>query len=1448
MAPSAGLVMQSTMNSTGSLSIPAYNTLFSDAYRSGARIQTNSWSTRGSYGNYTWRSWQTDNFIWGNKDLLVLFSAGNQGSDGPYSISTQAVSKNVIAVGASESYRPTISSTANNISEMASFSSLGPTWGDGRIKPDVVAPGTWILSTRSSLITDFWNHYWGSNSTYQGVNSNYAYNGGTSMSTPIVAGMAALIAQYFSEVEGHSPSAALIKAAVINGARPLDDKWSSVPNSREGWGRVNLSNSLGTVDSDAGRMKYVDNSTGLTTGASHTRLFTVANGDSDLVITLVWSDHPGSNTSSTKLVNDLDLKVTTPDGRNFNGNDLQSPYNDTRDSVNNVERIVIPAPQAGIYTVNVTGYSVITGTQPYAFVLTGNISDAVGWIQWEEEHIPANGSIAHLLLSDSNLTGGGWVQVKVNTTTDPSGELIDLSEMVDGSRGLGIFEGSVKVVTGTPLEGEVSVSGDEQITASYEEAYPKRTVMARTKALIPPYILNVTHDTIGRTLTYMDTVTVTISGTPGFTSWYDVVGLNGRSNIQARDDGIAPDTVASDGNYSGYFTVPNLIKGNFSIRGYIHKLYLHPTTGYSTHPVRIDTNLPRRPANLSISVLPSGNSLRLEWESPDDTNLMSYTIWRAVEDLPGSDIPGSFSNVHSTPDNRTYYTDNGLVDGKSYYYRVSSFNLLGYNSEPTDQVSGVPCDTQPPWFVLNGPVNGNVISREVLLDYSAENDTVWVQFEIARDWNEDMIPDGPWSDLESDTTPSDGLIWDTETRPEDIKEGEWFILRAVAVDEANNSNTTLPLARYSIDNSPPPILDVFSGTEVSQNISLYHLFGEAEPLSVVVILMGDQTIRNISVDNEGRFGAYLELSPGVNEFQVRGYDMYGNGPTVFPYPLYVVYDPDDPVANITQVDAVTSTGFLLDGSGSYDIGPVSRLSGVVNYTWALSFWGQKMFLYGPGPSLHLSRPGPLSILLTVLDAAGNSDQAYEQISVLDDQTPSLERPDDLYVQEDTLFELKAQGVIDNDPLIEEVGLFLWQFSGPDELTLEGLEVELMVITPGRYSVVLSLTDTGGNSISVPFHLTVMDITVPQAVAGDDQTVIRGTPVNLSASLSSDNDPDFPNGANFTWVFKGSDRILFGMNITFIASELGEHRILLKVTDPSGNIQLDELLLTVVTDGVPPSVLEVFPHPDVQEIAPGTVFRLTFNEPIETETIDPGIFLYSSGMERDISILSMDPRTLLITPKLPLDHGKVYILRISEALKDITGEPSRVQEFRFVVRPAFEIIKVNGLGIDRILMSHLSVHGEPMEITFELSVPASPEMYLVLSDGTAGIQSFNSTSVENRTVLFLIDGLKGGEYTVTLDGTSLTGDPLEGVRSFNVHLETGGSGEPIESGGKKAMWIIVPIGILVIVALTATGLVLVRRSKSGSAARNTIAGPEQDEGPNPLVPRELPTEDVRQDLK
>ena len=253
LAPQARLVMQSAMDSScGLAGLPDdLNTLFTQARDAGARIHTNSWGEVVA-GQYTTYSRTADEFTWNNKDAAILFAAGNSGvdanSDGfvdADSLSAPGTAKNVITVGASENDRTTggynpggacstwgscffdpqlftplypaepISSDglSDDPTGMAAFSSRGPT-DDGRIKPDVVAPGTNILSTKSQA--QYVSGGWG-----DGPNQYYQYMGGTSMATPLTAGAVALIRQFYTDIEGITPSGALLKATLINSATDL---------------------------------------------------------------------------------------------------------------------------------------------------------------------------------------------------------------------------------------------------------------------------------------------------------------------------------------------------------------------------------------------------------------------------------------------------------------------------------------------------------------------------------------------------------------------------------------------------------------------------------------------------------------------------------------------------------------------------------------------------------------------------------------------------------------------------------------------------------------------------------------------------------------------------------------------------------------------------------------------------------------------------------------------------------------------------------------------------------------------------------------------------------------------------------------------------------------------------------------------------------------------------
>jgi subtilisin family serine protease len=416
--------------------------LFQQAYDVGARIHANSWGSDAN-GDYTADSTYADDFIWTRRDMTITFSAGNSGEDANAdgivdndSIGSPATAKNVITIGASENqwstaapnsqfpcdtgltYRsrdsyqqsggvgytcsemggynligtggsrwgftaPPLSTdaTAGNSQQMALFSSRGPT-DDGRIKPDVVAPGSMILSGYSSLYQEGYGSTVNPrNNAYQWdgyglpLTSAYKWMGGTSMSNPLAAGGAAVVRDYYQKVYGLAASAALVKATLINSAVDLldenndgvNDNFYPIPNVHEGWGLVNVANATD------GSHQFVDQTSGLSTNGSVTYTFSV-NSTKPVKISLVWSDAPSSTTAAKNLVNDLDLIVTSPTGAVYRGNVFSGGWTQTggsADRTNNVENVYVQAAGAGTWTVEVRGFNVPTGPQPYALVADG---------------------------------------------------------------------------------------------------------------------------------------------------------------------------------------------------------------------------------------------------------------------------------------------------------------------------------------------------------------------------------------------------------------------------------------------------------------------------------------------------------------------------------------------------------------------------------------------------------------------------------------------------------------------------------------------------------------------------------------------------------------------------------------------------------------------------------------------------------------------------------------------------------------------------------------------------------------------------------------------------------------------------------------------------------------------------------------------------------------------
>ena len=361
--------------------------LFQPTYTNGARIHSASWGSA-NYGEYTSEVKFLDQYVYDHPDFLPVFAAGNDGIDAnsngvvdAHSICTPGTAKNVVTVGASESDRPAntggysgyrnyvfggfpvnplyndyISTSADGIHQgIFAISSRGPV-NDGRIKPDVVAPGTDVISLRSSLAPV--GNTWGA---VAGYDNRYCFMGGTSMATPLIAGGALLMRQYAVERAGiAAPSAALIKAMLVGGAQTLAPGQhgtgayreipATSPNSVEGWGQPNFAQ---TVHPSSQMVRLYDRIT-LSNRATNKYDVVLAKSNMPLRVTLVWVDYPSTTLASINCVNDYDLRVVTPSGTVVYPNGGSAA-----DTLNTVETVTIPAATQGTYRVEVVARNVI---------------------------------------------------------------------------------------------------------------------------------------------------------------------------------------------------------------------------------------------------------------------------------------------------------------------------------------------------------------------------------------------------------------------------------------------------------------------------------------------------------------------------------------------------------------------------------------------------------------------------------------------------------------------------------------------------------------------------------------------------------------------------------------------------------------------------------------------------------------------------------------------------------------------------------------------------------------------------------------------------------------------------------------------------------------------------------------------------------------------------------
>ncbi|WP_340065304.1 S8 family peptidase [Ascidiimonas aurantiaca] len=322
--------------------------------------------------------------------LLHIFSSGNSGTSipetGPYAgiegfanlTGNFKMGKNVITVGA-----------MNTSGEIDARSSKGPAY-DGRVKPELVsfAPG------------------------------------GTSDASALVSGSVVLLQQQYREQKGQLPSSSLIKAVLIAGA---DDVGPPAVDFTSGYGSLNALQSVQVIEQET----YIENT--VSQGETLRFSITIPNNTSRLRVALSWNDPAARPGDVTALVNDLDMQITDAASTIWLPWVLNSyPSVDSitqvatrkKDHLNNNELITIANPVPGIFTIELTGSTVSTGSQPFSIAYFMEEENRFEWtfptstdamnnqaenkVRWNNTFQGTTGTL------EININNSGWQEIENN--------------------------------------------------------------------------------------------------------------------------------------------------------------------------------------------------------------------------------------------------------------------------------------------------------------------------------------------------------------------------------------------------------------------------------------------------------------------------------------------------------------------------------------------------------------------------------------------------------------------------------------------------------------------------------------------------------------------------------------------------------------------------------------------------------------------------------------------------------------------------------------------------------------------------------------------------------------------------------------------------------------------------------------------------------------------------
>ena len=325
-----------------------------------------------------------DAVVWDTQQLYVVA----QSNDDIHGFSGMGAAKNSLAVGATR-----------DDGTLAYFSSLGPT-ADGRLAPSLVGVGVGVYSVVGG-----------------GAATGYRAANGTSMSSPAVAGVAALL---MDRARGYRNRPALARARLMASAIKVD-AWLEAPGAfpvdnsggpgtqqvRYGLGKASARTSVLTRNQADGWTNG-GSAMPLAAGDYGYRDISVPRGTSRLDVVMTW-DEPPAEAIGSSVLNDLDLWLD----RGRECEQAACGEHVSRSRKDNVEWLVIKNPTPGRYRIKAVPHRIYTAPPraAIAWTVVRGASTPTLEVELESAEVAGGEEVTVTVSADAYMAAGVRLQV-----------------------------------------------------------------------------------------------------------------------------------------------------------------------------------------------------------------------------------------------------------------------------------------------------------------------------------------------------------------------------------------------------------------------------------------------------------------------------------------------------------------------------------------------------------------------------------------------------------------------------------------------------------------------------------------------------------------------------------------------------------------------------------------------------------------------------------------------------------------------------------------------------------------------------------------------------------------------------------------------------------------------------------------------------------------------------